>query len=56
MNDPMNRPARNVLAEAIGDELGLDNSDALLAVTDRVLVRLFLHGYLVAATPEDDDK
>ena len=45
--------ARTALADALGAELDIDLSPKFVAATDRVLMRLWLHGFRV--TPFDDD-
>lgn len=48
--------ARHALADALGAELDVDLTPEFLAATDRVLVRLYLHGYIVSIAPEEPDE
>lgn len=41
--------AREALAEALAGELDMDLTPEFLAATDRVLIRLYMSGYIVAA-------
>jgi hypothetical protein len=45
--------ARTALANALGDTLGKDLTPGQLALTDLVLIRLWLHGYQVQPVPEE---
>lgn len=47
--------ARTAFADALAAELDLDLSPEFMAASDRVLVRLWLHGYTVHPIPEETD-
>ena len=46
--------SRTALAEAISEEFDFDLTENTLAVIDRVLIRLFLFGYVVARDSEQE--
>jgi hypothetical protein len=46
--------AKTAFADALGAELDIDLTPEFVAATDRVLMRLWLHGYVVL--PHEDDK
>lgn len=46
--------AREALADALAAELDADLTPEFLAATDKVLIRLYLHGYTVTPTVDDD--
>ena len=47
--------ARTAFCDALAAEMDMDLTPEFMAAADRVLVRLYLHGYIVAAAPEDEE-
>jgi hypothetical protein len=45
--------ARTALADALAAELDMDLTPEFVAATDRVLMRLWLHGFAVLPVPEE---
>ena len=45
--------AREALADALAAELDLDITPEFMMATDKVLIRLYLHGYAVVADSEE---
>lgn len=53
----MSKPsAREVFAESISNELSRDLDADLIATIDRILIRLWLFGYMVSNVPDIEDE
>ena len=48
--------ARSALADALAVELDIDINPAFMAGVDRVLIRLWLHGYAIREAQDDDEE
>jgi hypothetical protein len=53
VSDAPRDAARRALAESLVAELGIDLTPKFVAATDRVLMRLWLHGYRVTLIPSE---
>lgn len=47
--------AREALADALSTELDLDITPEFMQAVDKVLIRLYLHGYIVTEAPEETE-
>ena len=55
MNEPLKRTGRDAILQALSEELGHGLDDETVRAADRILARLWLHGFKIAPlTPEDE--